>query len=64
MRFVDATITLSAGPGGATIPISHTLKDYLDREYAQYDVWPHPEAFRAARSPRRSIPRKWNGRRS
>lgn len=38
----------SAGPGGATLSISHTLKDYLDREYAQYDVLPHPEAFRAA----------------
>lgn len=30
------------------MPISQTLKDYLDREYAHYDVLPHPEAFRAA----------------
>jgi Ala-tRNA(Pro) deacylase len=30
------------------MPISHTLKDYLDCDYAQYDVLPHPEAFRAA----------------
>jgi Ala-tRNA(Pro) deacylase len=27
--------------------ISHTLKDYLDREHVHYDVLPHPEAFRA-----------------
>ncbi|MEK6786934.1 MAG: YbaK/EbsC family protein [Nitrospirota bacterium] len=39
---------MSAGLGGATLSISHTLQDYLDREYAQYDLLPHPEAFRAA----------------
>jgi Ala-tRNA(Pro) deacylase len=27
--------------------ISHTLKEYLDREHVHYDVLPHPEAFRA-----------------
>lgn len=30
------------------MPISQTLKDYLDCEYAHYDVLPHPEAFRAS----------------
>lgn len=30
------------------MPIAQTLKDYLDREYAYYDVLPHPETFRAA----------------
>lgn len=27
--------------------ISHTLKNYFDREHVRYDVLPHPEAFRA-----------------
>jgi len=30
-----------------TMSISHTLKEYLDREHVHYDVLPHPEAFRA-----------------
>lgn len=30
------------------MPISCTLKDYLDHERVHYDVLPHPEAFRAA----------------
>lgn len=30
------------------MPISQTLKEYLDREHVHYDVLPHPEAFRAA----------------
>jgi Ala-tRNA(Pro) deacylase len=29
------------------MPISRTLKAYLDRERVHYDVLPHPEAFRA-----------------
>ena len=29
------------------MPISRTLKAYLDRECVHYDVLPHPEAFRA-----------------
>jgi Ala-tRNA(Pro) deacylase len=28
--------------------ISQTLKEYLDREHAHYDILPHPEAFRAS----------------
>ena len=27
--------------------ISHTLKEYLDREHVHYEVLPHPKAFRA-----------------
>ncbi len=27
--------------------ISHTLKEYLDREHVHYEVLPHPAAFRA-----------------
>ena len=27
--------------------ISHTLKEYLDRERVRYEVLSHPEAFRA-----------------
>jgi Ala-tRNA(Pro) deacylase len=29
------------------MPISHSLKAYLDHERVHYDVLPHPEAFRA-----------------
>ena len=29
------------------MPISRTLKTYLDRQWVHYDVLPHPEAFRA-----------------
>ncbi len=28
--------------------ISHTLKEYLDREHVHYEILPHPEAYRAA----------------
>ena len=27
--------------------ISHTRKEYLDREHVHYEVLPHPKAFRA-----------------
>ncbi len=30
------------------MPISQTLKEYLDRKHVHYDVLPHPEGFRAA----------------
>jgi Ala-tRNA(Pro) deacylase len=33
--------------GGIAMSISHTLKNYLDREHVHYDVLSHPEAFRA-----------------